>query len=65
LLKHLQPLLTGFLTLQHALYMGIASVLTGTNRTEDSFALKRYPYPPYIDDDFICKFKVVLATIRV
>jgi len=35
--------------------MGIGSVLSGQNRTEDTSALKRYPFPPYIDDDFISK----------
>jgi len=57
---------SGFLSLQHAIYMGIGSFLTGANRTNDTFALRRYPFPPYIDDDFIseCQGRSSLRVTR-
>jgi len=46
--------------------MGIGSFLTGANRTNDTFALRRYPFPPYIDDDFIseCQGRSSLRVTR-
>jgi len=45
--------------------MGTAFMLASIIRTKDCLVLKRYPYPPYIEDDFIRKFKVILASFIV
>ena len=45
--------LTGFLALLHAVNMAIGIVETNSNQVNTSFSLKRFPYPPYIDDPFI------------
>jgi len=42
--------------------VGTAFILANTILTKNSVVLKRYPYPPYIEIDFIGKFKVVLAS---
>ena len=48
--------MTGFLALLHAVNMAIGIVETNSSQVNASFSLKRFPYPPYVDDQFIGEY---------
>nr|CAB3219611.1 ATP-binding cassette sub-family A member 3-like [Phallusia mammillata] len=53
----------GFLTLQHAIYIAIGSEFSKHEFKTPTFAMKRYPYPPYLEDDFIVAIQRTLPLL--